>query len=169
MASVAEESTPTLAPSQGGSAKKLKKPANVHVHISEATPSPSHTYVEKLHSPAPTHLEPEKNFEDLAAVKHAHIDDDIPSPSGLVQRVQTPMSSKEDLTAFNEELSGSVVPPAGAAPTNVNSQQSKSAGSAAPAASTAGGHCPATCMLTLSIVATTAFGVGFLLGRTTRK
>jgi hypothetical protein len=167
MASVAEESTPTLPPSQGGSAKKLKKPSNVHVHISEATPSPSHTYVEKLHSPAPTHLEPEKNFEDLAAVKHAHIDDDIPSPSGLVQRVQTPMSSKEDLTEFNEELSGSVVPPAGAAAAVAS--QAKSGTSSAPSGPTGSGHCPATCMLTLSIVASAAFGVGFLLGRTTRK
>eukprot|EP00331_Platyophrya_macrostoma_P004115 CAMPEP_0176418618 /NCGR_PEP_ID=MMETSP0127-20121128/7572_1 /TAXON_ID=938130 /ORGANISM="Platyophrya macrostoma, Strain WH" /LENGTH=145 /DNA_ID=CAMNT_0017798965 /DNA_START=155 /DNA_END=592 /DNA_ORIENTATION=+ len=74
---------------------KTKK--NVHVHIADATSVPEHTYVEKIHTPRRGSFVKDGATEaEWADFKHAHIDDDAVSPSGLVDRVQTPIATPSD-------------------------------------------------------------------------
>lgn len=74
-----------------------KSQRKVHVQIAEATSTPEHTYVERIHTPRRGSSIP-ANATDAQwlELKHAHIDDDAASPAGFVERVQTPIATPND-------------------------------------------------------------------------
>lgn len=76
--------------------KKVKR-VEIHAHISDATSTPEHTYVEKIHTPRRSSAVKNGATEvEWAELKHAHIDDDAVSPAGFVERVQTPIATPSE-------------------------------------------------------------------------
>ena len=75
--------------------KNNKKKKSVHVTLDDNIQSPSHSYMEDLHSPAPRSMESgdAAAWEEAEHGKHAHLDNEAASPltKGPVDRVQTPV------------------------------------------------------------------------------
>lgn len=78
----------------------MTKSPHAHVRIAEEAVTPEHTYIERLHTPRRHTASKEPSTEEeWAELKHAHIDEDAMSPSGLVDRVQTPLHQSGDVEA----------------------------------------------------------------------
>ena len=78
----------------------VSKKEKLHAHIDNAATTPEHTYVEQIKSPR--RGENCNTDEEWLNQKHAHVDDDAPSPHGLVQRVQTPLHEGGEAKSTNQ-------------------------------------------------------------------
>lgn len=78
-----------------------KKDRKDRPHAVILAKEPEHTYVEKIHTPL-RHSTDCSTEDEWLADKHAHIDFDVMSPHGFVERKQTPISHDvEDFPSQN--------------------------------------------------------------------